>query len=178
MIKLITLSRVEGGFVLDSPQLSAPIPAAIGVNGLIPAAEKREGDGKTPIGTWPMRQLFYRPDRITLPKHQFSATEITQQLGQQLGWCDDAEDPFYNQLVKLPFAPSHEKLWRQDHAYDLIIPLGYNDAPAKPHLGSAIFFHLLHDGKDSTAGCIAISRDHMLGLIPYLSGDSFLEITA
>lgn len=174
MIKLITLSRAEGGFILDCPQLSVPIPCAIGVNGLIPAAEKREGDGKTPIGTWPMRELFYRPDRINLPKHHFSATEVTDQLG----WCDAAEDPAYNQLVNLPFASSHEKLWRQDHAYDLIIPLGYNDAPAQPHLGSAIFFHLLHDGKDSTAGCVAISRDHMLGLIPQLSEDSILEITA
>ncbi|MCE2516461.1 MAG: L,D-transpeptidase family protein [Alphaproteobacteria bacterium] len=148
------------------------IPAAIGKNGLIPADQKREGDGKTPRGRFPMRALFWRPDRVSLPRHHFSPQAITKEMG----WCDDPAAPQYNSLVKLPFAASHEDMWRQDHAYDVIIPLGYNDDPAIPHRGSAIFFHILHDGRHVTEGCIAISAEHMLALIPLISPATSVEI--
>ena len=150
------------------------IPAAIGKNGIIPTGAKREGDGMTPTGRLPLRELFFRPDRITLPPCHFTARAIHDEMG----WCDDPAAPAYNRLVDLPFAPSHEKMWREDNAYDVVIPLGYNDAPARPHLGSAIFFHLLHDGKTFTEGCIAISRDDMLALLPRISPATVIEVSA
>lgn len=141
------------------------IPCRVGRSGIIAAADKREGDGATPAGTWPLRQLFYRRDRLALPATRLAATA----LGERDGWCDDPAAAEYNLPVPLPFAASHETLWRLDHAYDVIIPLGYNDAPPVPGLGSAIFFHCLEDGRTHTEGCVAIDHNAMLDLLPALA---------
>lgn len=148
------------------------VKAAIGRNGVVKAHDKREGDGKTPLGTWALRKVYYRPDRITLPPLPFETTAITPTLG----WCDDPDHECYNQEVSLPFEANHEVLWREDHAYDVIIPLGYNDAPAVAGMGSAIFFHILHDGRNHTEGCVAISHDDMIAILPRLSLDSVMVI--
>ena len=115
------------------------VTCALGHSGI--TARKREGDGATPAGSWPFRTLFYRKDRVDLPAIQLQTSEISAYDG----WCDDPECPEYNQLVSLPFSGSHENMWRDDHLYDLVVPLGYNDAPPVAGLGSAIFFHLAHD---------------------------------
>ena len=148
------------------------VKAAVGRSGVTLAQDKREGDGKTPAGTWALRKIYYRPDRVTLPPSPFETIPITPRLG----WCDDPDHPQYNQAVDLPFQASHETLWRHDHAYDVIIPLGYNDAPPKPGLGSAIFFHILHEGRHYTEGCVAISRDDMLAILPLLALDTVMII--
>ena len=148
------------------------IPAFIGRSGLIAAHQKREGDGATPSGHWPLREVFYRPDRIRRPQTTLPLTALTPQHG----WCDDPAAAAYNHLVSLPFEPSHEKLWRDDHAYDVMIPLGYNDDPVIAGSGSAIFFHCLEDGRNHTEGCVAVSRDQMQKLLPELSPDSVMII--
>lgn len=141
----------------------APIRAAIGKAGL--ADDKHEGDNKTPIGSFPVRELWYRPDRVTLPEGlRLNMRAITPEDG----WCDDASHPDYNQHVKLPHPARHEKLWRDDHAYDLMIPLGYNDENIVPGKGSAIFWHLAHADWRGTEGCVAITRDDMLTLLPLI----------
>jgi L,D-peptidoglycan transpeptidase YkuD (ErfK/YbiS/YcfS/YnhG family) len=145
---------------------------AVGCNGLIHTDNKHEGDGKTPIGTWPVRCLYYRADRITLPPCSLNTTPITEQMG----WCDDPGHASYNRLVDLPFDGSHEAMWREDHAYDIVIPLGYNDDTPEAGRGSAIFFHLLHDDKIETAGCIAIPRDEMLAILPKITPSSVVDI--
>lgn len=141
----------------------APIRAAIGKAGL--ADDKREGDNKTPKGSFGCRELWYRPDRVTLPAGiQLSARAI----GQNDGWCDDAAHADYNRHITLPHPARHETLWREDHAYDLMIPLGYNDDNTVPGKGSAIFFHLAHDDWRGTEGCVAITREDMLALLPLI----------
>ena len=96
----------------------------IGLNGL--ALDKTEGDYCTPIGTWPFRRVFYRADKQDTPLTQLPLTRITKQMG----WCDDPKDnDNYNKLVELPYLYSHEKLWRGDDLYDIIVELGYNDRP-------------------------------------------------
>ncbi len=178
MVTLITLLQHNNGYQLEIAErvagLDNPILAAIGWGGLIKPAKKREGDGMTPIGRWSMRRLMFRPDRITLPDHHFNAATIKRKMA----WCDDPDSPHYNQQVTLPFSASHEILLRDDRAYDVIIPLGYNDAPATPHRGSAIFFHILHDGKAHTEGCVAISAENMMRLIPHISTETILEVRA
>lgn len=149
------------------------VKAGLGYNGVIAANQKQEGDGKTPLGQWPLRQIYYRADRLTLPPLALTSTIITPRMG----WCDDPAHAAYNQEVALPFDGSHETLWRDDHAYDVIIPLGYNDAPAIAGRGSAIFFHILHDGRDHTEGCIAIPKDAMMAMLPQLSAATSIIIT-
>ena len=147
-----------------------PVRCAIGKLGL--THDKGEGDNKTPIGTFALRGLFYRPDRITLPETKLRSTPISPYDG----WCDDVTHADYNMLVKLPHPARHEQLWHENAIYDIIIPLGYNDAPVVAGKGSAIFFHIAHDDYRGTEGCVAISIEDMLALLPHLSTDSVMKI--
>jgi L,D-peptidoglycan transpeptidase YkuD (ErfK/YbiS/YcfS/YnhG family) len=145
---------------------------ALGKNGV--THTKQEGDGKTPLGTFPLRALYYRPDRMTLPPAlAFTTIPITPSMG----WCDDPAHPAYNLPVALPFAASHETLWREDHRYDIIIPLGYNDAPPVAGMGSAIFFHIAAEDYAGTEGCVAISLNDMERLLPQLTPTTIMIIT-
>jgi L,D-peptidoglycan transpeptidase YkuD (ErfK/YbiS/YcfS/YnhG family) len=132
---------------------------ALGPAGL--SVAKHEGDGATPIGAWPCRLLYYRPDRLAAPKTGLKAVALTPQDG----WCDAPEDPRYNQPVRLPYPASAESLWREDGLYDLIVPLGYNDAPIRPGFGSAIFLHLARPAYPPTQGCVALALDDLLSFL-------------
>jgi L,D-peptidoglycan transpeptidase YkuD (ErfK/YbiS/YcfS/YnhG family) len=132
---------------------------ALGPAGL--SGAKREGDGATPIGAWPCRLLYYRPDRLAPPPTGLRAVALTPSDG----WCDAPADPRYNQPVVLPYPAGAEALWRADGVYDLIVPLGYNDAPAAPELGSAIFLHLAKPGYPPTQGCVALALDDLLAFL-------------
>lgn len=81
------------------------------------------------------------------------------------GWCDDPDDPNYNRPVKLPYAGRHEIMWREDHIYDIVVVLAYNDEPVRKGRGSAIFLHLARPGYTPTEGCVALSREHMEKLL-------------
>jgi L,D-peptidoglycan transpeptidase YkuD (ErfK/YbiS/YcfS/YnhG family) len=139
----------------------------IGRGGACPARTKREGDGCTPLGVWPLRGVLLRPGKVDpvglrLPWRWLRAND---------GWSDDPVDPAFNRPVRLPRAFSAENLIRADDAYDVIVILGHNDAPPVPGQGSAIFFHL-SEGRP-TAGCVAVERADMLRLLPLLApGDA------
>lgn len=132
---------------------------AIGRGGIRP--DKREGDGGTPVGAFPLRRLLYRPDRLAPPATALPAGAIAPDDG----WCDDPAHPDYNRPVRLPFAAGHEVLWREDAIYDLIVVLGHNDDPPVPGLGSAVFLHVAKSGYEPTAGCVALARDDLLALL-------------
>ena len=131
------------------------VRCALGRGGI--TRNKREGDGTTPIGKWPMRRLLYRTDRVSRPKTRLDITEIRPEDG----WCDDPADLAYNQPVKLPYAGRHERLWREDEIYDLLVVLGYNDNPVVPGLGSAIFLHVARPDYSPTEGCVALARSDL-----------------
>lgn len=132
---------------------------AVGKNGII--QNKREGDGCTPIGCWPLRYVLFRPDRLEPPVTNLPV----RALAPQLGWCDDPHDPAYNQTVTVPYAASHEALWREDHLYDIIVPLGYNDDPIYPGRGSAIFLHLARGDLEPTEGCVVMKQSELLQVL-------------
>jgi len=138
------------------------------------AADKREGDLKTPVGRFPLRVCFYRPDRLDPPETGLKTIALTPMDG----WCDDPCDPLYNLHVTLPFAASHEKLWREDPVYDLIIPIGYNDETITPGKGSAIFMHLMREDGVETEGCLALKKKDFLALLPRLSVHTFIRVPA
>ena len=133
---------------------------AVGRGGI--ARDKREGDGATPAGRFAFRRVLYRPDRLNPPP----ATALARAaLTPEDGWCDDPSDPAYNHPVRLPCAPRHEILWRDDGLYDVIVVLGHNDAPPVPGLGSAVFLHVAAPDFAPTEGCVALALDDLLGVL-------------
>jgi L,D-peptidoglycan transpeptidase YkuD (ErfK/YbiS/YcfS/YnhG family) len=158
---------LHGGWLLAG---DARIPCRIGKKGM--TASKREGDLCSPTGTFPLRCLFYRPDRLEMP-----ATGLpTLPLSPALGWCDAPEDANYNRLIAHPYSASAEKLWREDAVYDLILVIGHNDNPPIPGAGSAIFMHLMREDGEGTEGCIALKRDDMLALLAQLDSRTRMTI--
>ena len=138
---------------------------ALGKGGV--TADKREGDGATPIGRFALRELFYRPDKLPDPAGRLP----TRAIRPEDGWCDDPSHPDYNLPVRLPHSARCERMWRDDDCYDLVVPLGYNDDPPVPGLGSAIFLHVARPGYAPTEGCIALAKDDLLALLAALPAD-------
>lgn len=150
------------------------VRCALGPSGVTPAAEKREGDGATPAGVFPIRRVLYRPDRGAAPK---TALPVSA-LEPDDGWCEVPEDPNYNKPIKLPYPASAESLWREDHLYDLVVVIGHNDDPVVRGLGSAIFFHLARPDYSPTQGCVAVSRPDMEKILAALTPGSRLIVKA
>ena len=145
-------------------------PCALG-HGMM-AARKREGDGATPLGTWELRQVFYRPDRMTRP---ITGLPLAP-LHPAYGWCDDPADRHYNRLVHLPYPARSEQLWRDDHLYDLIVVLGYNDLPRIRGRGSAIFMHVAGTDGAHTEGCVALSATDLRDVLKRCGSGSVIRI--
>jgi L,D-peptidoglycan transpeptidase YkuD (ErfK/YbiS/YcfS/YnhG family) len=146
-------------------------PCALGPGGI--KREKREGDGVTPAGLFPLRRVLYRADRIAKPKTSLPVMA----LEEDDGWCDAPRDLAYNTQVKLPFDASHERLWRDDHVYDVIVVVGHNDDPVLAYGGSAIFLHIARDDFAPTQGCVAMERDDLLALLEATGRATLLKIS-
>ena len=144
----------------------------MGKAGLKPAGDKLEGDGASPIGVWPVRRVYYRPDKGPAPETGLPV--IALKPGD--GWCDDPGEALYNRLVPLPCPGSHERLWREDGLYDLVAELGFNDDPVVPGKGSAIFLHVARPGYLPTEGCVALAEADLRLVLARLSGGSVVEI--
>ena len=133
--------------------LGRRFPCTIGHGGI--SKSKREGDGATPTGTHHIVGMLYRPDRVKPP--------VPWALPIRLGdlWSDDGADENYNQLVRAPYAPSHEQLRRADPLYDIVLLTDWNWPNAQPGKGSAIFLHQWRRPGYTTEGCVAFSRQHL-----------------
>jgi len=148
------------------------ISCSIGRGGLIAAADKKEGDGATPIGRWPIRGVLLRPDRVPPP----TGLQLPWRwIRPEDGWSDGIDDPAYNRPVRHPHDFSAERLWREDGLYDVIVVLGHNDAPVVRGAGSAIFWHCWRDAA-TTEGCVAIASEDMIALLPKLTVGDLFEI--
>ena len=133
---------------------------------------KKEGDKKTPKGTFAIGNLYYRKDRIEKPLTSIKSLEIKKEMG----WCDDIRFPRkYNKLIKIEKKIKHEKLRRKDHKYDLLIPIKYNFKKPIVGLGSCIFIHLTKDYKP-TVGCIALKKKDFLIMLKLIKKNSKIKI--
>ena len=159
------------GVVEAGPRLSR---CALGLNGVIASREKREGDGRSPAGIWPLRRVLYRPDRGPEPATRLPICP----LGPGDGWCDDPADAAYNRPVTLPYPASAESLWREDGLYDLLVVLGHNDTPVRPGAGSAIFLHVATPDHAPTLGCVALARADLVALLAIAGPGDALAISA
>jgi L,D-peptidoglycan transpeptidase YkuD (ErfK/YbiS/YcfS/YnhG family) len=180
-MKRTTLSRIDVHAMPGDPTRgwltagAVRLPCRLGRGGV--GSLKREGDGRTPRGSHALLQVFYRADRLPRPRTGLRL----RPLRPDDGWCDAPFHQLYNRPVRLPFAASHEDMWRADHVYDCVVDIGWNrgslDRPAiRGGAGSAIFMHLTRPEPAPTAGCVALRRSHLLWLLARLGPRTRLHI--
>ena len=143
---------------------------AIGKKGI--SYKKKEGDLITPKGQFKIKYILYRKDRVKI------STKLKKKvIKKNMGWCNDPKSKQYNKLVKLPFIFSHEKLYKNENIYDIILILNYNMNPIKKNKGSAIFIHVAKNNFAKTAGCVAIKKKNLIKLIKEINPNSKIKIS-
>jgi L,D-peptidoglycan transpeptidase YkuD (ErfK/YbiS/YcfS/YnhG family) len=143
---------------------------ALGKSGI--GKKRKEGDNITPKGTFNIIKIYYRKDRIKKINSEFTLIEIKKNIG----WCDDPKSKKYNQLIKLPSKYRHEKFFRNDRIYDLILVLDYNMNPIIKDKGSGIFIHIAKNNYSKTRGCIALKKDDLIEIISKIKRDTKIRI--
>ena len=133
--------------------------------------KKKEGDLITPRGLYKIKFVLYRKDRIKKIMSKIKKINIKKNMG----WCNDPKHKKYNSLINIKEKIKHEKMFRGDRKYDLVVVLDYNLKKPIPFKGSAIFIHLTNNYKP-TAGCIAISKNDMLVLLKILNKKTKIKL--
>ena len=142
---------------------------SVGKKGI--TSKKIEGDKKTPKGTYALGPLYFRKDRLSEPLTKLEKIQIKKSLG----WCDDIDSKFYNKPIKTNKKTRHEKLFRKNNNYDLLIPIEYNTKRPTKNKGSAIFLHLTKNYK-KTIGCVALKKKDMLILLKLINKKTKIKI--
>ncbi|GLK75150.1 hypothetical protein GCM10008171_04040 [Methylopila jiangsuensis] len=168
LVRALVGDRARGRVIAGGLNL----PCALGPAGIV--ADKREGDGATPRAALKARRVWRRADRGPRPPTPLPV-RVTRPGD---GWCDDVRHRRYNRPVTLPFAASHEILWREDGLYDLVVELGWNDRPVRRGRGSAIFLHAARPGFTPTAGCVAVAPPALRKLVARLGPATSFRIGA
>lgn len=135
------------------------LPCSIGKGGL--RADKREGDGATPVGEHRITGMLYRPDRLPAPR------PWAQPIRPGDLWSDASSDPDYNSPVRAPYPASHEVLRRADPLYDIVLLTDWNEKGVAGR-GSAIFLHQRRRAGFPTEGCVAFARPDLLWLARHI----------
>jgi L,D-peptidoglycan transpeptidase YkuD (ErfK/YbiS/YcfS/YnhG family) len=143
---------------------------ALGKGGV--GKKRAEGDNITPKGNYKIIDIYYRKDRIKKITSKIKLLKINKNMG----WCDDPTSKKYNQLILLPTKWGHEKLYRKDNIYDLVIVLNYNMNPVIKNKGSAIFIHITKKNYTATRGCIALKKKNLLKLIKIIDKNEKIKI--
>jgi len=150
----------------------------LGKNGKVPNYRKIEGDKCTPTGKFIIKSIFLRRDKKLNILIKKSIKSKIFYIRQNYGWCDDIDSKKYNQLVNLTsnFNFSHEKLFRYDDVYDIILELNYNQKPTIRNKGSAIFIHCSFNDLRNTNGCVAIKKNNLKFIINNLQKINYIYI--
>ena len=143
---------------------------ALGKNGI--KKKIKEGDNITPKGRFKLTKIYYRQDKIKKIKCLIKKIGIKKNMG----WCDDPKSNFYNQQIKLPSKFSHEKLYRNDRIYDLLVVVNYNTKPIIKNKGSAIFLHIAKKNYEKTKGCVALKKKHLIQLLAVIRKNTIIKI--
>jgi len=133
--------------------------------------KKIEGDKKTPKGLYDIGDLYFRKDKV---KNFFTKLKC-KEIKKNMGWCDDVLNKKYNKLIKTKKNVKHEKLFRTDNKYDLLIPIKYNFKKPKKGRGSCIFIHLTQNYKP-TNGCIALKKKDFLIMLKLIDKKTKISI--
>ena len=146
------------------------VKCAVGKRGI--GNKKEEGDNITPKGSFKIKYILYRKDRLKRLKTKLNLLPIKENMG----WCDDPKSQNYNKLIRIPSKYNFEKLFRTDNIYDVILVLNFNMNPIKKNKGSAIFLHIAKNNYQKTKGCLAIKKRDIIKIINYLKKESKIII--
>ena len=135
------------------------VKCAIGKKGI--QDEKKEGDLITPRGKYKVKYILCRKDRVKKIRSEVRIIKIKKNMG----WCDDPRSRNYNQLINLPSNYRHEKLFKKENTYDIVLVLNYNMRPIKKNKGSAIFIHVSKKNFKKTEGCVAVQKRYLLKIV-------------
>lgn len=141
---------------------------AFGRSGI--SREKMEGDGATPEGAFPLRRVWYRADRVSEPETLLE----TRALTPHDGWNINPHSEEYNTYRSCP--DGNGSLWRDDHVFNILVQIGYNDSPAVAGKGSAIFMHLARPAYTSTSGCVVLAESDLREVLLRADSDTRLYI--
>ncbi len=134
------------------------VPAYVGINGV--TVEKREGDGKTPLGLFKLNRAFGIKDN---PGTEFKY----QKLSGNEYWIDDINSNNYNKLVyDNIIKESSEHLIKEQPMYNYSIVIEYNTDNIIKNLGSAIFLHVSNN--KGTAGCVSVEENYMIDILKWV----------
>ena len=175
MEALLTLAMKPLKLLVKPPDIikaaNKTYKCSIGKGGV--STNKKEGDGCSPTGTFPLSLVLYRQDRLPPPKTSLPFLPIKKNHG----WCDDPCHKDYNTLITTPHDGTFEHLWRQDQIYDIMVVIDYNVDPVVPYRGSAIFLHLTSRKTLPTEGCVALKTEAMLEILSKAKPGTVIEIS-
>jgi L,D-peptidoglycan transpeptidase YkuD (ErfK/YbiS/YcfS/YnhG family) len=152
---------------------AGPWPARVGRSGLSPS--HREGDGTTPLGTFRIGPVVYgvaADPGVHLAYHRLVCGDW---------WDEDPASPTYNTFrhvpcgARPPFGGGSEALWTITGAYRYFAVVRYNDAPAVPARGSAIFLHV--DTGRATNGCVSLPLGRLVTLLRLLRPGASIRVS-
>ena len=147
------------------------VKCAIGKKGI--NFKKKEGDLITPRGQFKIKFILFRNDRVKIK------TKLKKKIiKKNMGWCNDPKSKAYNKLIEIPFKYSHEKLYKKENVYDIILVLNFNMSPIKRNKGSAIFIHVAKKNYKKTEGCIAVKKNHLLKIIKEVNSKTKIKIVS
>ena len=146
------------------------LKCSVGKSGI--KKSKKEGDLATPQGTFRFGLLYYRKDRVKLPKCKIRKKIIKKNMG----WCNDSKSEKYNKEITFPFKFRAEKLYRKEKIYDIFIHIKYNNFPVVKKRGSAIFLHIAKSNYKTTQGCVAISKKDFFKILPLIDKNTLISI--
>ena len=146
------------------------VKCSVGKRGI--GLKRKEGDLITPAGTYKIKYILYRKDRVKRIKSKIKKIIIKKNMG----WCDDPKSKYYNKLIKLPSAFGFEKLYKKENIYDIILVLNFNMNPVMKNKGSAIFIHIAKGNYKKTEGCVALKKKHLIKILQELGRNSKVKI--
>ena len=146
------------------------VKCAVGKRGI--SIKRKEGDNITPIGSFKIKYVLFRKDRILNIKTNLKKIPIKKNMG----WCNEPNSQYYNKLISFPFFHSAEKLYLKNNIYDVIIVINFNMNPIIKNKGSAIFLHIAKKNYKKTAGCVAISKKDMKKVLSKINSKTKINI--
>ena len=150
-----------------------PYPARVGRNGI--RKNRREGDGTTPIGVFPIGRTMYGND----PNPGVRFRYVRLRCGDW--WVEDPSSPVYNTFQRIgcgrkpPFRTYTPDMSKDRTAYPFLAVVEFNMRPIVPGRGSGIFLHAQTGGP--TNGCISLRKRDLVRALRWLRPDAKPQIS-